>query len=47
MDAALPSNDTECPGDSFVEPGSKDIQVQFVISLALGISAFLAFCVSF
>ena len=35
----------KCPRDEFVQPGDKDIQVQLVISLALGISAFLAFCV--
>lgn len=33
-------------GDEFVQPGEKDTQVQLVISLALGLTAFLAFCVS-
>lgn len=46
MDAAAPPDNTDCPGESYVEPGSKDIQVQLVISLGLGITAFLAFCVS-
>lgn len=33
-------------GDEFVQPGEKDTQVQLVISLVLGLTAFLAFCVS-
>lgn len=33
-------------GDEFVQPGEKDTYVQLVISLALGLSAFIAFCVS-
>ncbi|OAA61761.1 DUF221 domain protein [Niveomyces insectorum RCEF 264] len=46
MDTARMYNSTEdCPGDSYVSPGNKDIQVQFVISVTLGISAFLSFCV--
>ncbi|EON97141.1 putative duf221-domain-containing protein [Phaeoacremonium minimum UCRPA7] len=40
------SKSKECEGgDKFVKPGTKDTQVQLVISLALGISAFLAFCI--
>lgn len=35
----------ECLPDNIVGPGTKDTQVQLVISLALGLSAFLAFCV--
>lgn len=35
----------ECRGDKAVGPGARDTQVQLVISLALGLSAFLAFCV--
>lgn len=35
-----------CNGSEYVQPGTKDIQVQLVISLALGISAFVIFCVS-
>lgn len=35
-----------CNGTKYVQPGTKDIQVQLVISLALGVSAFLVFCVS-
>lgn len=33
-------------GNEFVKPGEKDTYVQFVISLALGSTAFFAFCVS-
>lgn len=33
-------------GDEFVQPGEKDTYVQLVISLALGSTAFIAFCVS-
>ncbi|POS75071.1 DUF221 domain-containing protein [Diaporthe helianthi] len=32
-------------GDEFVQPGEKDTYVQLVISLALGLSAFIAFCI--
>lgn len=32
-------------GDEFVKPGSVDTTVQLAISLALGFSAFIAFCV--
>lgn len=35
----------DCGGDNAVRPGQKDTQVQLVISLALGLSAFIAFCV--
>lgn len=35
----------KCLGDNYVKPGAKDTQVQLVISLALGLSAFFAFCV--
>jgi len=42
----LKDKEEKCPGgDNFTRPGNKDTQVQLVISLALGISAFLAFCV--
>lgn len=34
------------PGGKDTGPGGKDTQVQLVISLSLGLSAFLAFCVS-
>ncbi|KAI1101449.1 DUF221-domain-containing protein [Jackrogersella minutella] len=37
--------DGECKGETAAGPGSKDIFVQLVISLALGISAFVAFCI--
>jgi hypothetical protein len=33
-------------GDEFVQPGEKDTYVQLVISLSLGLTAFIAFCVS-
>lgn len=36
-----------CKSEDFTQPGSTDTTVQLVISLALGISAFFAFCVSF
>ncbi|KAG8157192.1 hypothetical protein KVR01_012900 [Diaporthe batatas] len=32
-------------GDEFVQPGEKDTYVQLIISLALGLSAFIAFCI--
>lgn len=35
-----------CKGDQAAGPGSKDIYVQLVISLALGFTALFAFCVS-
>ena len=35
-----------CKGDYAAGPGSKDIYVQLVISLALGFTALFAFCVS-
>ncbi|KAK0731013.1 hypothetical protein B0H67DRAFT_528330 [Lasiosphaeris hirsuta] len=35
----------KCNGDDYTGPGTKDTQVQLVISLALGVSAFLAFCI--
>jgi len=34
-----------CNGNAQVGPGARDTQVQLVISLLLGVSAFLAFCV--
>lgn len=36
----------EGSGSDFVQPGEKDTQVQLIISLALGLTAFVAFCVS-
>lgn len=44
MDSWSRVNDT-CDGNEAVRPGTKDIYVQLVISLALGLSAFVAFCV--
>ncbi|KAL1890529.1 hypothetical protein Sste5346_008199 [Sporothrix stenoceras] len=35
----------DCPGDSYVSPGNKDIQVQAVISFGLGLTALLGFCI--
>ncbi|KAH6650439.1 hypothetical protein F5144DRAFT_556195 [Chaetomium tenue] len=35
----------DCGGDNAIRPGRKDTQVQLVISLALGLSAFIAFCI--
>jgi hypothetical protein len=37
--------DDKCLPDTYVGPGKKDTQVQLVISLALGLSAFFSFCV--
>lgn len=36
---------TECPTEEFLYPGSKDILLIVYVSLALGISSFLCFCV--
>lgn len=38
----------ECKGDDVTDPrnGQKDTPVQLVISLAIGLSSFIAFCVS-
>ena len=41
-----PDDDKNCDGDLSTGPGGIDTQVQLVISLSLGLSAFLAFCVS-
>jgi hypothetical protein len=41
-------NDT-CDGEDYIRPASKterDLEVQLVLSLILGIGAFVAFCVS-
>lgn len=35
----------KCLGENYVGPGKLDTQVQLVISLSLGLSAFLSFCV--
>jgi len=45
MDVSHKPKKDECPADQFVQPGGRDIQVQLVLSVALGISAFLAFAV--
>ncbi|KAI1384947.1 DUF221-domain-containing protein [Hypoxylon trugodes] len=37
--------DGACNGETAAAPGSKDIFVQLVISLALGITAFIGFCI--
>ncbi|TGJ85865.1 hypothetical protein E0Z10_g2877 [Xylaria hypoxylon] len=42
---AIMADDDECKGEDAIAPGSKDIFVQLVISFALGISAFVAFCI--
>jgi len=39
-------DDKNCDGDLYAGPGNMDTKVQLVISLSLGLSAFLAFCVS-
>lgn len=41
-------NDT-CDGEDYIRPASKterDLEVQLVLSLILGLGAFIAFCVS-
>ncbi|KAI0459318.1 DUF221-domain-containing protein [Xylaria acuta] len=38
-------SDNECKGENAIAPGRKDIFVQLVLSSALGISAFVAFCI--
>lgn len=45
MDAWV-KKETKCDGNEAVRPGEKDIYVQLTISLSLGLSAFLVFCVS-
>lgn len=42
----MADDEWECKGEDALAPGNKDIFVQLVISFALGISAFIAFCVS-
>ncbi|CAK7267956.1 hypothetical protein SEPCBS57363_002857 [Sporothrix epigloea] len=37
--------DDNCSGDTYVSAGTKDIQVQAVISLGLGVTAVFAFCI--
>ncbi|KAK6087272.1 hypothetical protein SCUP234_01903 [Seiridium cupressi] len=44
MDAWAVS-ENKCDGHEAVRPGSKDIYVQLVISLALGLTAFIVFCI--
>jgi hypothetical protein len=48
MSASVFSSLDECHGDDVISPNAseKDIYVQLVISLALGIASFIAFCVS-
>lgn len=43
---AWAESDSKCDGNEAVRPGEKDIYVQLVISLSLGLSAFVVFCVS-
>ncbi|KAK4174508.1 hypothetical protein QBC36DRAFT_333527 [Triangularia setosa] len=45
MDVSEETKKPKCDGDEYVKPGPKDFQVQLAISLALGLSAFLAFCI--
>ena len=46
MDVFHKPKETDCPAEKYVKPGGRDIQVQLVVSLALGVSAFFAFSVS-
>ncbi|KAI1430039.1 hypothetical protein F5Y12DRAFT_781635 [Xylaria sp. FL1777] len=41
----MADDEWECNGEDAIAPGSKDIFVQLVISFALGISAFVTFCI--
>jgi hypothetical protein len=41
---SLDPDPEECLGDKFVGPNTKDTWVQLVISLSLGLSAFITFC---
>jgi hypothetical protein len=48
MDFFIQDKEKQCSGSDYVDPGSKDTkdtQVQLVISLALGLFGFFAFCV--
>jgi hypothetical protein len=43
------SKNETCDGEDYIRPASKtvrDLEVQLVLSLILGIGAFIAFCVS-
>jgi hypothetical protein len=42
---AWSSYENKCDGNEAVRPGTKDIYVQLVISLVLGLTAFITFCV--
>ncbi|KAK3393340.1 hypothetical protein B0H63DRAFT_425229 [Podospora didyma] len=44
MDLFSDMDKDKCSGDDWVQPGAKDTWVQLFISLALGLSAFIAFC---
>lgn len=46
FDSAPGKGKKGCDGNEFVQPGEKDTQVQLVISLVLGLTAFVSFCVS-
>ncbi|KAH8890467.1 DUF221-domain-containing protein [Thozetella sp. PMI_491] len=45
MDMFEEPPDKSCTGRDFVQPGNTDIKVQLVLSLALGVTAFMAFCI--
>lgn len=49
MSVSLFSSLEECQGDDVISPkaNEKDIYVQLVISMTLGVSSFIAFCVGF
>lgn len=38
--------DSDCSGNPYVRPGATDTKVQLAISLLLGLTGFVAFCVS-
>lgn len=43
---AWTGKEMKCDGHDAIRPGNKDIYVQLVISLILGLSAFVFFCVN-
>jgi hypothetical protein len=40
-----PKKPKQCDGRVWIQPNDKDIYVQLALSLSIGVSAFLAFCV--
>ena len=40
-----PDDQEKCDPEKYIRPGDKDLVVQLVLSLIIGVSSFLAFCV--